>query len=231
MGKTAFMLAMALKQLLAGIRVYFFTLEMPRADMIARIVSIQTGIALLDILELKTNESEMMRMVKVLPEIQMLPGDWATDQPLPVIEKLFSQITPGSRSIVFVDFLGMVYVPDIRPSDQYAAVTQIGLALKRYSMTLDIPVVAAVQLNRQVELRKDKQPNLADFRDSGRLEEVADLALALNRPGFYDKNTIDDELQVFCLKNRNGPRINYILGWDAACASVKEKSKGLSWTE
>jgi replicative DNA helicase len=225
------MLSMALNQLIAGIKVFFFTLEMPRADMIARIVSIQTGIRLLDILERKVDEDEVSRIVKALPEIRTLPGDWATDQPLPVIEKLFNQIPPRSRSVAYVDFLGMVHVPDIRPQDQYAAVTQIGLALKRYAMTLEIPVVAAVQLNRQVEQRKDKQPTLADFRDSGRLEEAADLALGLFRPGFYDEEKTDDELQVFCLKNRNGPRVNYILKWDAECAAVREKSRGVSWTE
>lgn len=50
-----------------------------------------------------------------------------------------------------------------------------------------IPIVAGVQLNRQLELRKEKQPTLADFRDSGRLEEIADLAIGLHRPGFYDE--------------------------------------------
>jgi replicative DNA helicase len=231
MGKTALLLSWALKQLEAGIRVFFFTLEMPRLDMVARIVSIKTGVRLLDILERKLEEDEVHQIVKALPEIKMLPGDWATDQPLPAIEKLFRQIPSNSRSVAYVDFLGLIYVPDIRPSDQYAAVSQIGLALKRQAMTLNIPVITSVQLNRQVEQRKDREPQLSDFRDSGRLEEVADLALGLYRPGFYDNETTDDELQVFCLKNRNGPRLNYVLKWDKECAAVRERSRGLSWTE
>ena len=231
MGKTALLLSWALKQLLAGIKVFFFTLEMPKADMIARMVSLQSGIRLLDILERKLDENEVRKIVGALPEIRELPGDCATDQPLPMIEKLFGQIPPNSRSVVYLDFLGLVYVPDVRPADQYAAVTQVGLALKRYAMTLAIPVIAAVQLNRQVELRKNKEPTLADFRDSGRLEEAADLALGLYRPGFYDDKITDDELQIFCLKNRNGPRVNYILKWEPGCAAVREKSRGLSWTE
>ena len=231
MGKTALLLLWALKQLLAGIKVFFFTLEMPKADMIARMVSLQSGIRLLDILERKLDENEVRKIVGALPEIRELPGDCATDQPLPMIEKLFGQIPPNSRSVVYLDFLGVVYVPDVRPADQYAAVTQVGLALKRYAMTLAIPVIAAVQLNPQVELRKNKEPTLADFRDSGRLEEAADLALGLYRPGFYDDKITDDGLQIFCLKNRNGPRVNYILKWEPGCAAVREKSRGLSWTE
>jgi len=231
MGKTALLLSWALRQLEAGIKVFFFTLEMPMRDMIARIVSIKTGIRLLDILERKLDEDEVYRVVKSLPEIKMLPGDWASDQPLPAIEKLFSQIPPNSRSVVYIDFLGLIYVPDIRPSDQYAAVTQIGLALKRQAMTLGIPVICSVQLNREIEKRKDREPQLSDFRDSGRLEEAADLALGLYRPGFYNDEKPDDELQVFCLKNRNGPRLNYVLQWDKECAAVRERSRGLSWTE
>jgi replicative DNA helicase len=200
-------------------------------DMIARIVSIETGIRLLDILERKVDESEVQNILKALPEIRILPGDWATDQPLPTIEKLFAQILPHSRSVAYFDFLGLIYVPDIRPSDQYATVTQIGLTLKRQAMKLGIPVIAAVQLNRDIEKRKHPEPQLSDFRDSGRLEEAADLALGLYRPALHDAEKPDDQLQVFCLKNRNGPRLNYLLNWDPECAAVREKSRGLAWTE
>ena len=63
MGKTALLLLWALKQLLAGIKVFFFTLEMPKADMIARMVSLQSGIRLLDILERKLDENEVRKIV------------------------------------------------------------------------------------------------------------------------------------------------------------------------
>jgi hypothetical protein len=59
----------------------------------------------------------------------------------------------------------------------------------------------------------------------GRLEEVADVALGLHRPGFNDNQIADDEIQVFCLKNRNGPRVNYVLRWDGETASCKEAAK------
>jgi len=97
-------------------------------------------------------------------------------------------------------------------------------------MQLQIPVVAGVQFNRAIELRKEKQPTLADFRDSGRLEEIADVALGLYRPGKDNEQIPDNELQVFCLKNRNGPRVNYVLAWDETCARAREKTKS-SWTE
>jgi replicative DNA helicase len=230
MGKTAFMLCLALQQLIAGIRVYFFSLEMPRADMIARLVAIKTGISLLDILERRITDDQAREIIGVLPSISTLPADWGDESDIKKMAKLFAQIERGSRSIVYLDFLGLVRVPGLDAAQQYAVTTEVGLALKRAAMELQIPVVAGVQLNRQVELRKEKHPTLADFRDSRRLEEAADLALGLHRPGFYDKNSSDNELQVFCLKNRNGPRVNYVLQWDAEIARCSEKTK-LSWTD
>jgi replicative DNA helicase len=101
MRKTAFMLCLALKQLMAGIRVYFFTLEMPRADMIARLVSIRTGIPLLDLLERRIDDNQVRDILGALPAIAELPGDWAEEGDVKKMGKLFAQIEPGSRSIVY----------------------------------------------------------------------------------------------------------------------------------
>jgi replicative DNA helicase len=225
MGKTAFMLSIALQQLIAGIKVYFFTLEMPQADMIARLVSIKTGIRLLDILQARISEDEGRRIVGALPSLSELKGEWTQEIDLRRMGKLFQQIEKKSRSIVYVDFLGLIQVPGLDAAQTYAMTTECGLALKRAAIEIEVPIVAGVQLNRQLELRKEKQPTLADFRDSGRLEEIADLAIGLHRPGFYDKQLADTELQVFCLKNRNGPRVNYVLQWDAEQARCREVSK------
>ena len=229
MGKTALMLNMALAQMKAGIAVYFFSLEMPRSDMIARLVSIETGIPLLDILQRRYSMEQAREIIGCLPILSPLPGNWSEEGNLKRIGELFKQIEPGSRSIVYVDFLGLIHVPTLDAAQQYAVTTEAGLALKRAAMGLQIPVVAGVQLNRQVEARKEKHPILSDFRDSGRLEEIGDVCLGLYRPGFYDKSA-DTELQVFCLKNRNGPRVNYVLEWHGPCARATEKTK-LSLTE
>jgi replicative DNA helicase len=230
MGKTAFMLSLALQQLMAGIRVYFFTLEMPQADMIARLVSIKTGIRLLDILQARISEDEGRRILGALPSLSQLRGEWTQEVDLRRMAKLFAQIEKKSRSIVYVDFLGLIQVPGLDSAQTYAMTTECGLALKRVAIDLEVPIVAGVQFNRKLEDRKEKQPSLADFRDSGRLEEIADLAIGLHRPGFYDKKLTDDELQVFCLKNRNGPRVNYRLQWDGEQARCREVSK-TPWME
>ena len=225
MGKTAFLLSMTLNQLKKNLCVYFFTLEMSRRIMMARLVSIETGIKLLEIIERRLSEEQVRQIVGALPQIRGLKGEWATEPLLPEIEKLFHEIKPRSSSVVYVDFVGMIDVPDVRAGDAYAATTEVARALKRFAMQWEIPVIAAAQLNRQVETRKDNRPKLSDFRDSGRLEEVGDIVLGLYRPGYYDKERPDDTLEVLCLKNKNGPLQNYKLTWDPECAHAWERAK------
>jgi len=110
MGKTALMLCSALKQLEAGIRVVFFTLEMPVTDMIARLVSIKTGISLFDILQRRIDDKQVRRIVGTLPELVKLEGNWSEDSALKRIGQLLNQIEPRSRSIVYVDFLGLIQI-------------------------------------------------------------------------------------------------------------------------
>lgn len=135
-GKTAFMLSIALEQLMAGIKVYFFTLEMPQADMIARLVSIKTGVRLLDILQARISEDEGRRIVGALPSLSELTGEWTQEIDLRRMEKLFQQIEKKSRSIVYVDFLGLIQVPGLDAAQTYAMTTECGLALKRSAIEL-----------------------------------------------------------------------------------------------
>jgi replicative DNA helicase len=207
MGKTAFLLAMALNQLKNGLDVVFFSLEMSLEIIMARLVSIETGIRLLDILEKHLDEYQIEKIIGCLPRLEILKGDWSTESLLSRMEKLFTGIKPRSNAVVYVDFLGMVDVPDIRAGDAYAATTEIAMTLKRFAMKWEIPVIVAAQLNRQVEMRKDKHPILSDFRDSGRLEEAADIVLGLYRPAYYDKSDPNKTLEVLCLKNKNGPQL------------------------
>jgi replicative DNA helicase len=232
MGKTAFLLAMALNQLKAGLDVFFFTLEMPIAIIMARLVSIETGIRLLDVIERRLDEHQIQKITGILPKLSRLKGDWSMEALLPRMEKLFNQIKPKSNAIVYVDFLGMIESPDVRPGDAYAITTQAAMALKHFAMQWEIPVVVAAQLNRQCEMRKDKHPMLSDFRDSGRLEEAGDVVLGLYRPGYPAYRDEDDDepipdktLEVLCLKNKNGPMGDYLLAWDGECAHAWEAGK------
>jgi replicative DNA helicase len=223
MGKTAFMLCWAIHLLKLGVRVFWFCLELPRVDMISRMIAIETGVSLFDIVQRRLGEEEIKRIVRSLPEISELPADWSEDSNLPHIEELLKRVPRGSRSIVFVDHLHIVSVPGAKVGDAYGTLSPVLLTVKRAAMDLQVPIVVGCQLSRRVEHRKDKLPILSDLKDSGDIEAGAQLVLGLYRPGLDDKSVADNELQVVCLKNTNGPRQNYILAWDKDCAAPREK--------
>ena len=82
--------------------------------------------------------------------------------------------------------------------------SQISVALKRLAQELNIPVIAISQLNRGLEFRDDKRPKLSDLRDSGSLEQDADIVMLLYRESYYDRENADNTIEIDVAKNRNG---------------------------
>ena len=101
------------------------------------------------------------------------------------------------------------------PDQRYWLISESAKQLKLLARELDVPIVAAVQLNRAIEKRKNKTPTLADLRDSGELENHADGVFALTR----DDREI---LEVDVLKNRHGPLASYSLRFDGPRCAVED---------
>jgi replicative DNA helicase len=108
--------------------------------------------------------------------------------------------------LVVVDYLQLIdhHDPSERVSRQ-EQVSQISRRLKALAKELEIPVLALSQLNRQSENRDGHRPRLSDLRESGALEQDADLVLLLHRPEYYDPNDQQGVCEVNVAKNRNGP--------------------------
>lgn len=104
-------------------------------------------------------------------------------------------------SLVIVDYLGLL--DDDFGKSQYERVGYVSRKLKQITMTLDIPMLVAHQLNRALELREDKRPQLYDLRDSGKVEEDADLVLFLFRESYYQETT-DSVTEILIAKQRQG---------------------------
>jgi replicative DNA helicase len=117
-------------------------------------------------------------------------------------------------SLVVVDYLQLVDA-DGRHDNRTAEVTQISRQLKRLAMELNVPVVAVAQLNRGVELRADKRPLLSDLRESGSLEQDANVVVLLYRDDYYNKQSMEPNVcEVNIAKNRNGSTGVLTLGWE-----------------
>jgi replicative DNA helicase len=132
-----------------------------------------------------------------------------------LFEAARAEIPKASDSILCVDYIGLLSDRRLGPDQRYWLVSSCALGLKTLARELDIPVVAAVQLNRDIEKRANKTPTLADLRDSGELENHADAVFALTRE---DREI----LEVDVLKNRHGPLASYSLSFDGPRCAVEE---------
>jgi replicative DNA helicase len=122
------------------------------------------------------------------------------------------QITASARRLkmrnnlgmIVLDYIQLVDSEDSRDSRQ-EQIAKISRRLKALARSLKIPVIALSQLNRAVENREDRRPRMADLRESGAIEQDADIVLLLHRPEYYDPNDQPGIAEVIVAKNRNGP--------------------------
>jgi len=108
--------------------------------------------------------------------------------------------------LLFVDYLQLMSAP--RAENRQQEISTISRGLKGLARELGIPVVAVAQLNRAVEAREDHRPRMADLRESGALEQDADVVLLIHRPAYFDSDSVElesEECELVVAKQRNGP--------------------------
>jgi replicative DNA helicase len=112
----------------------------------------------------------------------------------------------GKRILVVIDYLQLIAGdPKLRHNRQ-AEISEISRSLKHMARELKVVVIALSQLSRGVESREDKRPMLSDLRESGQIEQDADVIAFLYRDDYYHKNTeAKDKIEVILAKQRNGP--------------------------
>ncbi|MDZ4684107.1 MAG: replicative DNA helicase [Planctomycetaceae bacterium] len=114
--------------------------------------------------------------------------------------------------VVIIDYLQLIE-PEDKKANREQQIAQTTRRLKGIAKENDIPVIALSQLNRGVELREDKRPRLADLRESGAIEQDADIVMFLHRPDAYDAADRPGEAEVIVAKHRSGPTGIVALEW------------------
>lgn len=187
MGKTAFTLNMALKALENGDGVAFFSLEMPAEQLVLRMLSAKTSIALQDLRVGNLRDEEWTRLSEAV--------DWLSNQKLFVDDEgtlNIHQVRAKLRKLkshhpeiklAIIDYLQLMSSGSNK--DRHQEVSEISRGLKMLARELQIPIVALSQLNRSLESRADKRPMLADLRESGAIEQDADIILFVYRDDVY----------------------------------------------
>ncbi|MEZ7171762.1 replicative DNA helicase [Sporosarcina sp. OR05] len=111
---------------------------------------------------------------------------------------------PDKKPIIFIDYLTLIHSED-KSSSMHLQVSKITKDLKAMAREFNCPVITLAQLSRAVEQRHDKRPLMSDLRESGSIEEDADVIVFLYRDAYYSKNENDLTMELIVSKNRNGP--------------------------
>ena len=119
------------------------------------------------------------------------------------VRKLVKQ-NPDKQPIVFIDYLTLIRPTDEHRGNAHQQTGEITKALKSLAKEFNCPVITLAQLSRNVEKREDKRPMMSDLRESGSIEEDADLIMFLYRDSYYSKKDEDKTLEMIIAKNRNG---------------------------
>ena len=208
-GKTSLLLAMALtaarrhKQ-----RVAVFSLEMSCEQLVQRLMSSETGIDSQRLRLGDLQESEWPRFVEAagrLSDTMLFVDDTPSISALQLRTKARRLHAEYGLDLIMVDYLQLMS-GDIRVENRVQEISYISRALKGLARELNLPVVAASQLSRAVELRGDKKPILSDLRESGSIEQDADVVMFIYRDEMYNpESELKNIADIIVAKHRHGP--------------------------
>ena len=202
MGKTA----MAVQSAIAAGRSLVFSLEMTAGELTERTVAHVGRVPLKWMrfpLEAPDHASAaVLESSKQVAKLELLIDDSPSLSVDSICSRARQAHMQSPLSLIVVDHLGLIARPGKHDPSELGAITA---QLKRLAKDLGIPVVLLCQLNRGLEARADKRPTLSDLRDSGRIEEDADVVIGLYREGYYVEKT-DNLAELIVLKNRSGEK-------------------------
>lgn len=208
MGKTAFVCNIA-EAVAARARkgVLIFSLEQSKLELAERFLCIRAKVQLHKLRKGDLNEQERDDLLHTAGELSEMPL-FIDDTP----GRTMAQVSAIARRVKRKSGLGVViidYLQLLEPDDKRAPREQqiagITRRLKFLAKEMEIPVIALAQLNRGVELREDKRPKLADLRESGAIEQDADIVMFLHRPEMYNPEDRPGEAEIVVAKHRSGP--------------------------
>ncbi|MGB8964826.1 MAG: replicative DNA helicase [Candidatus Cybelea sp.] len=211
MGKSSFALNMAVAAAREeGQPVAFFSLEMSNSELIQRLICAEARISMNDMRRgnIKTHQWEdISRAMGTLNDLPIYLDDLGALTITDVRSRCRRLKSTVGLAAIFIDYLQLLR-PGVlaRNTNRNEELSEICRSLKITAKDLGVPIIALAQLNRGVEIRSEKRPMLADLRDSGSLEQEADVVAFLYRDGYYNAEAPEPDLTEFIIaKHRNGP--------------------------
>lgn len=211
MGKTAFILSTAIRQAQNGVKVAVFSLEMSNEQLTYRVLSQVMDISLESTMKKQMSANEYEFLTRNLGRVECLPIYLCDKAGMSIAQ--FRSRARTMRDVYGVQIIYVDYIQLIQGSqrgNRENEISEISRTLKIVAKELKIPIVALSQLSRQVETRADKRPMLSDLRESGAIEQDADIVGFLYRSDYYDDGRDSDGndtrgmAEFIIAKNRNG---------------------------
>jgi len=226
MGKTA--LQLAIGQAAArrhNRRVAIFSLEMSAEQLVQRMIAAETRIDSQRLRRGDLQEFEwpiFYEAVGRISESQLYIDDTPSISPMQLRTKARRLYAEHGIDLIMIDYLQLMQA-EHTTNNRVQEISEISRSLKGLARELDIPVVAASQLSRAVEQRQDKRPQLSDLRDSGSIEQDADVVLFIYRDEYYrpDESERPNIAEINIAKHRNGPTAVVDLYWQGQLATFR----------
>ena len=215
MGKSAFAMNIAInaatnniKETGEPISVALFSLEMSQEQIVQRMTAAQARVNLTNIQKGTLTQKEMLLVESANDDLAALNVyfcDQGTVTVADIRAKCRKQKASGGLDLVIIDYLQLINGSS-KGGNRQEEVGNISRSLKQMARELGVPVNALSQVSRKLEDREDKRPNMSDLRESGSIEQDADIIMFLYREGYYNKNTekVSNLTELIIAKNRGG---------------------------
>lgn len=188
--------------------VAFFSLEMNRTELVMRVLSAESEIFLNNLIKGDLCQEQWERITRTLERISDAPL-YVDDSPnltmMEIRAKARRMRQQHGIELIVIDYLQLLTSGGRTPESRQQEVSEFSRSIKLLAKELGIPIIAISQLNRDPERRNDKRPQVSDLRESGSLEQDADVVLLINRPGQEDGSIDEPPAEVIIGKHRAGP--------------------------
>ena len=222
MGKTQLSLVMAENVAKMGKAVTFFSLEMSKEELLRRLILKNTKITATDAKYGRYTDEQLTKAHKNASDLYGIPlliddnGGISTAYIDNVIRK---HVIQHDTKLVIIDYIQLIGGKN--GESTYERATRVANELKSIAKKHGVAIIALSQLNRLNEQRKDKRPNMAELRDSGSLEQNADLIMLLYRDSYYTESATNLKLEVNVAKHRHGRAATVSLYYNPSWGTIK----------
>lgn len=191
-----------------GLASVIFSLEMSRSEITMRLLSAEAKVALHAMRSGTLSDDDWTRLARRMSEVSEAPlfiDDSPNMSMMEIRAKARRLKQQHDLRMVVIDYMQLMHSPR-RVESRQQEVSEISRSMKLLAKEIDVPIIAISQLNRSPEQRNDKKPQLSDLRESGSLEQDADMVVLLNREDAYERESPRaGEADLIVAKHRNGP--------------------------